>query len=155
MNKAAAAQTNTFEDLSIYEVIAPPNNVDSILPKGFTLATGDKIESGPGELRGLLLLGHESFEIDLRNAVEGLESGRVEIDKKALAPFEVVHPKPELLALGLGSKTRILGPKTRQLFVDLGIQVQAESTRQAASSFNVLASERGKIVGALLLPPHI
>lgn len=113
--------------------------------------------STPEAPKGLILLGREAFEVAIQDdAVKGIESGRVELDpKKLLTIFDVVHPKPELLVLGLGGKSRILGPVTKNYFVTRGMQTDVGTTVNGASNFDLLASERGSVVAALLLPPNM
>lgn len=154
--KDAQPKTGTIEDFQLYENQVAPNNIDALLPNGFKLESGARVVSEPGRPLGLLLLEHEAFEIDLSEGVHNLERGRVDFDPvKVLGVLRAVHPKPELLVIGLGVKTRVLGPATQKIFRELGIQTEIATTRSAASSYSMLAGERGKTVGALLLPPNI
>lgn len=59
----------------------------------------------------------------------------------------------DLLILGLGPSMRPLAPETRQHINSLGIRVDVQDTRNAASQFNLLATERGVgNVAAALIP---
>lgn len=155
--KDSAPKTGTIEDFQLYERQTPPNNISSVLKNGFKLDNGARVVSESVEHpKGLLLIAHEAFVLDLSDHVIGLQSGRVELEpSELLGAFEVVHPKPELLVLGLGAKSRILGPKTHKFLRELGMQVDVSTTRNAASNYDLLANERGKTVAALLLPPNI
>lgn len=156
LSDEAFRKTNTIEDYTMYDVQPPPNNVDTITSDGFVLANGARITSTAESPVGLILIGHEAYQVDLSNSVTGLDSGRVEIDvKKVMGVFEVVNPKPELLVLGLGGKSRILGPKTQSFIRQLGMQTQIGTTLHGASYFDLLATERGKSVAGLLLPPNL
>ena len=59
----------------------------------------------------------------------------------------------DLLVLGVGRSMRPLSPKTRQYLSSLGIRVDIQDTRNAASQFNLLATERGtQMVAGALIP---
>lgn len=156
--KNAQQKTGTIEDYQLYERQTPPNNINSLLLNGFKLDNGYRIVTESLEYpKGLLLLGHEAFQLNLDDTmVKGLALGRVEFDtEKVLGVFDLVHPKPELIVVGLGKKSRILGPESQNKFKNLGLQVDVSATRNAASHYNLLANERGQTVAALLLPPNI
>jgi len=155
--KNAEPKTGTIEDYQLYERQTPPNNIDALLPNGFKLQTGATVVSEPGKPpKALLLLEHEAFQIDISQGVHNLDKGRVDLDPHlVLGLFKAVQPKPELVVVGLGAKTRILGPATLKVFRDFGMQTDVAITRTAASNYDLLANERGKAVAALLLPPNI
>lgn len=59
----------------------------------------------------------------------------------------------DLLILGLGPEMRPLSPATRRYISSLGLRVDVLDTRNAASQFNMLATERGVAdVAAALIP---
>lgn len=59
----------------------------------------------------------------------------------------------DLLILGLGPEIRPLSPATRQAISALGMRVEVLDTRNAASQYNMLATERGiGDVAAALIP---
>lgn len=59
----------------------------------------------------------------------------------------------DLLILGLGPENRPLSPTTRRALSGLGLRVEVLDTRNAASQFNMLATERGvEDVAAALIP---
>ncbi|WWC65975.1 uncharacterized protein I303_108597 [Kwoniella dejecticola CBS 10117] len=65
--------------------------------------------------------------------------------------FEVVVPRPEILLFGTG-QTAIPAPKAiREYISGLGIQLDVMDTRNAASTYNLLAEE-GRTVAAALCP---
>ncbi|ANB12618.1 Uncharacterized protein C3orf60-like protein [Sugiyamaella lignohabitans] len=119
-----------LSDYNLYSELEPPaNNVDSVTDNGFLLSTGGKIEStDPNHPTGLILLGTEAFQVDMSGAFTGLDTGIVEISKQIIGIFEVAHPKPEILVVGLGGKSRILGPKTSEYFRSLGMRLQISNT---------------------------
>ncbi|EAQ88937.1 hypothetical protein CHGG_05556 [Chaetomium globosum CBS 148.51] len=59
----------------------------------------------------------------------------------------------DLLILGLGPEIRPLSPATRRAISNLGMRVEVLDTRNAASQYNMLATERGvEDVAAALIP---
>lgn len=59
----------------------------------------------------------------------------------------------DLLIIGLGPEMRPLSPATRKNLTGLGLRVEVLDTRNAASQFNMLATERGvDDVAAALIP---
>lgn len=157
LNQTPRAAKGDLSDNDIYGEIEPPlNNVDILTKNGFVLASGVEIMSNTKtNPTGLALLGSEAFKIDLTGAVTGLEKGIVEIDNHCLGLFDVVYPKPEILIIGLGGKSRILGPRTTEYIRSLGMQIQLSNTEFGASNFDLLAIERPGQIGALLFPPDM
>ncbi len=59
----------------------------------------------------------------------------------------------DLLVLGLGPQIRPLSPEMKRHISSLGMRVEVLDTRNAASQFNLLATERGVgDVAAALIP---
>lgn len=59
----------------------------------------------------------------------------------------------DLLIIGVGKEIRPLSPETRMILADMGLRVEVLDTRNAASQFNMLATERGvSDVAAALIP---
>ncbi|KAI0650426.1 DUF498-domain-containing protein [Trametes meyenii] len=65
--------------------------------------------------------------------------------------FEMVVPKPEILLFGTGDRVAMLPPTLRQHLTKAGVQVDVMNTRNACSTYNLLAEE-GRRVAAALLP---
>lgn len=65
--------------------------------------------------------------------------------------FEVVVPKPEILVFGTGARVEFVPPKVRSFITGLGIQLDVMDTKNASSTYNLLAEE-GRRVAAALLP---
>ncbi|KAI5993661.1 DUF498-domain-containing protein [Pisolithus albus] len=65
--------------------------------------------------------------------------------------FEVVVPKPEILVFGTGARVEFVPPRVRSFITGLGIQLDVMDTRNASSTYNLLAEE-GRRVAAALLP---
>ncbi|KAI0481504.1 hypothetical protein F4859DRAFT_422123 [Xylaria cf. heliscus] len=131
----------------------PSTTVDICMSDGFQLNSGARIDDGSG----VLLVGGEAFkwvpwmllsEKRLLNA-----KGQWDIPDDALAPLEVVLPRPDLLILGLGPEIRPISPQLRRYISRLGIKVEILDTRNAAAQYNLLATERGvSEVAAALIP---
>ena len=125
-----------------------------------------------------MLVGGEAFvwrPWDRRRLLNA--KGQWDVKAEAWGILELVWPKPgmgfpnivkklfvaptwtlivhflDLLVLGLGPSMRPLSPETRKYINSLGIRVDIQDTRNAASQFNLLATERGvENVAAALIP---
>lgn len=136
----------------------PTNYIESVKANGYYLASKILIKSpnDEGKLTGALLLEGEAYEVDLLDDGYKLINGFiVEFDKLVLSLFEKIHPKPEILVVGLGMKSRVLSEANRKFFSGLGIQLEVGDSTNAASSFDMLATERPNVIGGLLLPPNV
>lgn len=125
--------TGNISDFDIYnELPIPANTVEVVLHNGFRLTSGVRVitEDPVNKPLALLLLGTEAFEINLSEPglIAGLDKGFVTISPEVLRVLEVVHPKPELLVVGLGKKSRLLTPETRKVITSLGIQIELSTT---------------------------
>ncbi|KAJ3048086.1 hypothetical protein HK097_010901 [Rhizophlyctis rosea] len=65
--------------------------------------------------------------------------------------LEVAVPSPDILVIGTGGTMAFLPPFLRKYIHSLGIQVEVQATRAAASTYNVLLAE-GRRPGAAMLP---
>ncbi|KAK4226089.1 NADH dehydrogenase 1 alpha subcomplex assembly factor 3 [Podospora fimiseda] len=125
----------------------PSTSVDICHSDGFTLNSGITISSGAGAL----LISGEAFEWRPNQYLN--KKGQFEIPEEAFGVLSVVWPRPDLLILGLGTEIRPIGPKTREIISKLGIRIEVCDTRNAASQYNLLATERGvDNVAAALIP---
>lgn len=150
--------TGNISDYDIYnDLPTPANTVEVVLHNGFRLTSGVRVitEDPVNKPLALLLLGTEAFEIDLSapGAVQGLDRGFVSISKDVLGVLEVVHPKPELLVVGLGKKSRLLTPDTRKIITSLGIQIELSTTvcSRSLSYFTVVLTETRKLLQIILI----
>ncbi|KAK4465723.1 hypothetical protein QBC42DRAFT_260809 [Cladorrhinum samala] len=150
-------------DLSQLDVLGntpiPATSVDICHSDGFSLNSGIHITGGSGAM----LVGGEAFEwrpwrgsgnkqkqeqMSLIN-----EKGQWEVEESSWGVLGLVWPRPDLLILGLGPEIRPISPATRQAISKLGIRVEILDTRNAASQYNLLATERGvENVAAALVP---
>lgn len=128
----------------------PSTSIDVCHHDGFTFNSGAVISNGDGAL----LVGGEAFSWrpwDLSPLINS--KGQFEFPAESLGVFELVWPRPDLLIIGMGKEIRPLSPETRKLISQLGMRVDVLDTRNAASQFNMLATERGvDEVAALLVP---
>lgn len=138
----------------------PINYIESVKSNGFYLfnnylITSPDIKSN-NEI-GLLLLNSETFEIELNKNLINIEKDwYVKFNNNELLNiFELIHPKPEILVIGLGKKSRMLSIENRQKLTNLGIQLEVSDLNNAAQIFDLLATERPNVIGALLLPPNM
>jgi NADH dehydrogenase [ubiquinone] 1 alpha subcomplex assembly factor 3 len=118
---------------------APPVQVRSIGEEGLQLADGLVIPSACIFLDGQVFLWKVPSE-----PWDGWTKNHFRI-------FDVVVPKPEILLLGTGKHVAPLPQTLRNHLNQQGIQVDIMDTRNACSTYNLLAEE-GRRVAAALLP---
>ncbi|AEO69573.1 uncharacterized protein THITE_134760 [Thermothielavioides terrestris NRRL 8126] len=160
---------------------APATVVEACLEDGFALGAGGGLRIAAAGGCGALLVGGEAFAwrpweagpaaSSAAAAAGGMmeedgkgggrrrrrrllnDKGQWEVGKEAFALLGLLWPRPDLLILGLGPEIRPLSPATRQAISDLGMRVEVLDTRNAASQYNLLATERGvDDVAAALIP---
>jgi len=79
--------------------------------------------------------------------------GQFEIPEAGWGLFKALWPKPDLLIIGTGPTIRPLAPKTKLYLQELGMRLEVLDTRNAASQFNLLATERGVTdIAAAMVP---
>ncbi|KAJ8097936.1 NADH dehydrogenase 1 alpha subcomplex assembly factor 3 [Lipomyces tetrasporus] len=132
----------------------PPMAIDSVLEDGFLLSDGTVFQC-KGSTLGLAVVDGQVFEWDFWPHCTGLDTGLVDITKDGLKMLSLLFPRPELLLVGLGGKSRILSEKTRVLLMGMGYTIEVTDTQNGANNFELLATERPRQVIALLLPPSI
>ncbi|KAI6100223.1 DUF498-domain-containing protein [Pisolithus croceorrhizus] len=123
--------------------IPPPVQVLSVSKTGIKLADG-LILSGP-----VVFLDGKVFLWDVPNG--GFSSRWEGWTNEHWSLFEVVVPKPEILVFGTGARVEFVPPRVRSYITGLGIQLDVMDTRNASSTYNLLAEE-GRRVAAALLP---
>ncbi|GAB1320832.1 NADH dehydrogenase [ubiquinone] 1 alpha subcomplex assembly factor 3 [Madurella fahalii] len=151
----------------------PATAVKTCHADGFSLQSGTRLAGGDGAL----LVGGEAFAwrpwlgdgagggggggSGMSGMGEGKgrrrrlvnDKGQWEVGEEGFALLGVLWPRPDLLILGLGPEIRPLSPATRRIISDLGMRVEVLDTRNAASQYNMLATERGVgDVAAALIP---
>ena len=68
----------------------------------------------------------------------------------SLKVFEYIHPRLEVLLIGSGKEMKQLSPEIIQYFKLKGIVVEISSSKNAATTFNVMSLD-GRVVAAALL----
>ncbi|KAJ7571804.1 NADH dehydrogenase 1 alpha subcomplex assembly factor 3, partial [Mycena floridula] len=117
----------------------PPVQVSSISQKGIQLADGLLLPSSCVFLEG------QVFLWDVPSSLwDGWKTDHFEL-------FDVVVPKPEILLLGTGQRISQPPAFLRTHLRKMGIQLDVMDTRNACSTYNLLAEE-GRRVAAALLP---
>ncbi|KAK9388369.1 NADH dehydrogenase 1 alpha subcomplex assembly factor 3 [Lipomyces mesembrius] len=132
----------------------PPMAIDSVLEDGFLLSDGTVFECKYSTL-GLVIIDGQVFEWDFAQYCTGLDTGLVDISKDGVKMLSLLFPRPELLLVGLGGKSRILSSKTRAVLMGMGYTIEVTDTQNGANNFELLATERPRQVMAMLLPPGI
>lgn len=157
---------NTGKNLSILDILGdleqPKNNIEMISDDSiiFTNLTIIKSPNQNGHTMGSILLNNEIFESDLTKSGYKIHNKfMIELEDSDSSIFEmlrILHPKPDLLLVGLGKRSRVLHELTRQKLTSLGIQLEVSDTKHAVQSYNLLATERSpREVAALLFPPNV
>ncbi|KAL9055040.1 MAG: hypothetical protein Q9162_003805 [Coniocarpon cinnabarinum] len=160
---------------------APTTSIDECTDSSFLLDSGLKITDGDGVMlvgseafvwRPWMAAADDSsatssFQekpsqitrgIDLDhsgNGTGGLVAtpGVFKIPASAFGILALVWPKPDLLIIGTGAKILPLEKHTRETLQTLGVRIEVLDTRNAASQFNLLATERGtNEVAAAMVP---
>lgn len=182
-NKSQTPSTNPADILKKNDILMystkPINYIESVTKNGFHLSNNLLIESKLNIIPqinratngstssidndnaiGLMLLHSEAFEIKLNsNTINITNDWYVDFimddDNSIIKIFELIHPKPEILIVGLGKKSRMLSINNKNFFSNLGIQLEITNSNNGAKIFDLLATERPNVIGALLLPPNI
>ncbi|KAI5969413.1 hypothetical protein CANMA_001480 [Candida margitis] len=156
----------TQNDILMYST-KPQNYIESIKHNGFHLSNNYFIQSpdSNGDLIGLCLLGSETFEVKLTNnkSKKGenkevnctIDNHIVTFMPSILQIFAKIHPKPELVVVGLGKTSRLLNKDNRTWFSECGIQLEISDSTNAGQIYDLLSTERPGVIGALLLPPNL
>ncbi|KAI9730666.1 MAG: hypothetical protein M1834_005634 [Cirrosporium novae-zelandiae] len=160
------SEEETQTDFTAMDVLsqtpAPATSIDACLHDGFHLSNGMKITGGDG----ILLVDGEAFRWRPWLTLPPDRNGKLNNDglwgppkssssssSGVFSLLQKLHPKPDLLILGLGPSTAFLTPHLRQELVEMGIRVEVADTRNAAAMFNLLATERGVgNVAAAMMP---
>ncbi|GKT54152.1 DUF498 domain protein [Colletotrichum tofieldiae] len=130
----------------------PSTSIDACVPDGFHLNSGVKIMDGDAAL----LIGGEAFAWrpwEAKGSKKLINAkGQFELPAEAFGLLGLVWPRPDLLIIGVGPKIVPLSPATKKHISSLGIRVEVLDTRNAASQFNLLATERGvdDVAGAMI-----
>ena len=96
--------------------------------------------------------------VDLRRAGNGTgglvtSKGLMEIPPQSWGILALAWPKPDLIIIGTGERIQPLEKGTRETLQQLGVRIEVLDTRNAASQFNLLATERGTHeVAAAMVP---
>lgn len=154
--------SNLGQNLAKYDIYAlaekPENNVEMVSRDSIVFSNLKVVKSPNKE--GIpvcaLLLNNQIFEVSLEGTEFHHKGVVVELPSSVMDVFALIYPKPELLVLGMGQKTRMVGPKTKARLNELGIRVETGDTKSSALSYDLLATERSPaLVSAIMLPPNI
>ncbi|THZ66534.1 hypothetical protein D6C85_08050 [Aureobasidium pullulans] len=176
-DRGPESKEDTQTDFAAMNVLgntpAPTTAIDACAHDGFALNSGLKIAGS-----GVMLVGGDAFnwkpwiregrkEGTIGDGATGDDNkgvssvggtlrntkGQWEVAEHSWGLLDAVWPKPDLLILGTGPSILPVSPETRKHISDLGIRLEVADTRNAASQFNLLATERGvQQVAAALIP---
>ncbi|XWW98080.1 hypothetical protein V2A60_006076 [Cordyceps javanica] len=152
--KAQEHVPTSFQDLDVLgSTPVPSTSVDVCMYDGFGLNSGITITDGDGAL----LVDGEAFtwrpweitgQMRLLN-----DKGQFDVPAEAFGVFDMLWPRPDLLIIGTGKSIAPLSPGLKKHISSLGMRLEVLDTRNAASQFNLLATERGVTdVAAVLIP---
>ncbi|KAJ2894379.1 hypothetical protein MKZ38_007692 [Zalerion maritima] len=137
------------------DVPPPATSVDMCFYDGFKLNSGAVVSGGDG----VILYGGEAFRWRPWVARDGAalrllnSKGQWDTANEAFQMFEGLWPRPDMLIIGTGRQIRPVAPDLRKYISSLGIRVDVVDTRNAASQYNMMATERGELeVAAALIP---
>ncbi|KAF3932829.1 hypothetical protein ABW19_dt0208865 [Dactylella cylindrospora] len=138
-----------FTDMDVLSGVPPPASaIDAVYEDGFLLNNGMRFRGK----EGIIIVHNEAFNWITKEAAR-VHNGVLELDEDLWGILDVVAPKPELLVLGTGARSLPISPRTKGYLHNLGIRIDSMDTTNAASSYNLLATERpGQIIAAALLP---
>ncbi|KIM63615.1 hypothetical protein SCLCIDRAFT_1214009 [Scleroderma citrinum Foug A] len=155
---ASCIRTTNHRPTSLTNILAsevpPPVQVASVSTAGIKLANG-LVFSGP-----VVFLEGKVFLWDVPNGgFITSPSSSMGMDMKMWdawskghwSIFELVVPRPEILVFGTGARMEFVPPRIRSYTRELGIQLEVMDTKNASSTYNLLAEE-GRRVAAALLP---
>ncbi|KAF8165753.1 NADH dehydrogenase 1 alpha subcomplex assembly factor 3 [Crassisporium funariophilum] len=148
-------QTRVTRDRSFTNFLAddnpPPVQVSSISENGIVLADGLLIPGSCLFLEGKVYL----WDVPEIPKAKGKEERWSGWSEERFQIFDVVTPKPEILLLGTGKTLVQPPPFLRPYLSKLGIQLDVMDTRNACSTYNLLAEEGRRVAAALMpLTPH-
>ncbi|OAA57206.1 DUF498 domain protein [Cordyceps fumosorosea ARSEF 2679] len=145
----------SFQDLDVLgSAPVPSTSVDVCMDDGFGLNSGITITDGDGAL----LVDGEAFAWRPWEAMDGRmrllnDKGQFDVPAEAFDVFDMLWPRPDLLIVGTGKSIAPLSPELKRHISSLGMRLEVLDTRNAASQFNLLATERGVTdVAAVLIP---
>ncbi|KAM0792833.1 hypothetical protein ACM66B_002599 [Microbotryomycetes sp. NB124-2] len=135
------------ETTSLVNIIAQdarsPVTISSLTPSaGFTMSDGVVLPSPIIILDGAVFMWDVDGPTDGHMNWQGFNPDKLKI-------FETCMPRPEILLVGTGSRMLFPPPAFKQHLNSLGIQVDVQDSRNASSTFNLLAEEGRKVAAAL------
>ena len=179
-DRGPASTEDTQTDFNALDVLGnttpPTTAIDACVNDGFLLDSGLKITDGDG----VMLIGGEAFVwrpwmsssspqsstpqtqgiikgndlAETANGTGGLinSHGLFELSEDAWGVLKLLWPKPDLVILGTGQRIVPLAKQSRERLQECGVRIEVLDTRNAASQYNLLVTERGttEVVAALV-----
>ncbi|ODV84823.1 hypothetical protein CANARDRAFT_23815 [[Candida] arabinofermentans NRRL YB-2248] len=148
---------SNFDVLSVSAI--PGNNIEMISSDSIVFSNMKVIKSPnvqDGKPTGCLLIDDQILELNLSDLII---TNDLIVDFSNTCVFKllnVLYPKPELIVIGLGKKSRLLSTSSRESFNKLGIKLEISDTKNSVLNFDLLATERGSnLIGGIILPPNL
>ncbi|WVR08166.1 hypothetical protein IAU60_005212 [Kwoniella sp. DSM 27419] len=150
--RSPAIQTRSFQNMLAPDPAsgdAPNLAINKLTARGFVLSDDLVIPGGAIIHSGRAILWDvDPPVLDVAGGLEGMWKGWTEERFRA---FEVLVPRPEILLFGTGPSAIPPPKRVKDYISSLGIQLDVMDTRNAASTYNLLAEE-GRTVSAALCP---
>ncbi|VEU19700.1 DEKNAAC100100 [Brettanomyces naardenensis] len=147
-----------LNDYDLFATLDRPENNIEMISKDAVIFSNMQVIRSPNKQKepiGALLLNNQIFEVNLKKCHFTDNDLVFHMDPEISELFRIIYPKPELLVVGLGKKTRLVSKSTRDSFNKLGIRLETSDTRYSALNYDMLATERTPtLVAALILPPN-
>jgi uncharacterized protein len=91
-----------------------------------------------------------SFLLAPETALDWAPTGLQDLDDAALAA--ILALEPQVVILGTGQVQRFLPPRQQAFLLARGVGIECMDNAAAARTFNLLAQEGRRVIGAFLLP---
>lgn len=147
-----------LDDYDVFATVEKPENNVEMVSRDAIIFSNMKVIRSPNKQKdpiGAFLLNNQIFEVNMKGCHFSNNGIVFHMDPRIGELLRVIYPKPELIVLGLGKKTRIVSKETRDCFNKLGIRLETSDTHYSALNYDMLATERTpRFVGALMLPPN-
>lgn len=130
------------------DAATPLNNIDTVKRDRIAFTSGYEVKD-----KVAFLVANQVLQFDPKYEIKN--GFLVEFEPASLEFLKLINPQPDLITIGLGSKSRLLSQVNVELFQQLGVRVEVSDTKNAAKNFDLLATERPNQVGAILLPPNV
>ncbi|ORY90889.1 hypothetical protein BCR35DRAFT_299510 [Leucosporidium creatinivorum] len=145
----ASGTADQFVNMISADAARPMVSISSLTPTaGFTLSDGLVVPAPIIILDGTVFLWDVNAPNEQDMSWEGWSEEKLKL-------FEMVVPRPEILLVGTGPRGLFPPPAFKKHLNNLGIQVDVLDSRNASSTYNLLAEEGRRVAAALYPLTHL